>query len=126
MILKEKARDYMIQDDHIRCADFEESNCKCFSKGCLLMIRILLFVPMCAMLVYTLYTKPKDVAYFESYWTFTLTVISLFTSMMAHYSKWWHSLAVFTSELSMCFNICVVPVFWIGRANDFIMFWKQN
>ena len=116
----------MIQDDHIRCADFEESNCKCFSKYCLLMIRILLFVPMFAMLVFMLYKKPKDVAYFESYWTFTLTVISLFTSMMAHYSKWWHSLAVFTSEVSMCFNICVVPVFWIARYQAFVNFWQKN
>ena len=84
------------------------------------MVRVLLFVPMLVLLIYTFATKPKNVAYFESYWTFLITVLSLFLSMMAHFSKWFHSMAVFTSELSMCFNICVVPCFWIARYPDFV------
>ena len=78
------------------------------------------------MLIYTGINKPKDLAYFESYWTYIFTVISLFSSMMAHYSKWWHSFAVYSSELSMCFNICVVPVFWTARLPNFINDWKSD
>ena len=123
---KSKAKKFLIQGDHVRCADFEESHCKCCSKRTLLVIRILLFVPMLSMLIYTLNYNPINVAQYESYWTFVITIISLFTSMMAHYSKWWHSLAVYTSELSMCFNICVVPVFWYGRGPSFPADWAAN
>ena len=50
--------------------------------------------------------------YYESEWGFILTTFSIFCTLMAHHSKWFHSAAVYTSEVSMGFNCIITPIFW--------------
>lgn len=85
----------------------------------------MLFVPMLAIFTINTMMNPWDSLYFESEWGFCLTLISLFTSLMAHYSNWFQSLAVHTSELAMGFNICIVPIFWSFMAPTFINHWDE-
>ena len=113
------------QDDHARCANFLKSNYKCIGPCCLVTIRILLFVPMLAIFIINTMMNPWDSLYFESEWGFALTTFSLFTSLMAHYSNWWHSAAVHSSELAMGFNICIVPIFWSYQIPYFLDHWDE-
>lgn len=80
---------------------------------------------MLTILVINTMMNPWDTLYFESEWGFALTVLSLFSSLMAHYSNWWHSVAVHTSELAMGFNICIVPIFWSFMAPEFVAHWGE-
>ena len=50
--------------------------------------------------------------YYESEWGFILSTVSMLTSILAHYSKWSHSIAMYTSELAMSFNIIITILFW--------------
>ena len=79
---------------------------------CLKHMRIGLLIPMCVVTVYIFITKPKDWFLMESYWGFNISLVSCFCSLMAVYSKWWQTAAVFTSELAWGFNLLIVPGYW--------------
>lgn len=69
-------------------------------------------IPMTMLSVYIIITKPHDWFLMESYWGFNLSLLSNLCSLMAHYSKWWNSMALITSELAFAFNVVIVPAYW--------------
>ena len=58
--------------------------------------------------------------YFESEWGFILTTFSIFCTLMANHSKWFHSAAVFTCAVALGFNIVIFPIFWFVLIPTFI------
>ena len=118
--IKDKLKGVLQHPSHVACADFEQSNFMTVDSECLKHIRIGLLIPMVGLSVYIMITKPKDWFLMESYWGFNLSLISCFCSLMVHYSKWWQTAAVFSSELSWGFNIMIVPAYWNFEWRNFI------
>ena len=98
-------------DAHIRCADFTKARGCCSDTG-LYIFRWMFFIPMAFVAIVNTYQDWHGSVYFESEWGFILTTISIFFTLMAHHSKWFHSAAVYTSELAMGFNIIITIIFW--------------
>lgn len=110
-------------DAHIRCADFGKARagtCCCCNDTLLYVFRWIFFIPMAAIAILNTYGDWHGSIYYESEWGFILTTFSIFCTLMAHHSKWFHSAAVYTSEISMGFNIIITPIFWLVLMPIFI------
>lgn len=75
---------------------------------------------MVALSIYIIITKPDDWFLMESYWGFNISLFSNFASLMAFYYSWWHSAAVFSSEIAWGFNVMIVPAYWAFEYKNFI------
>ena len=78
----------------------------------LLIFRLNMFIPMAITYLIVTILIPAGAIAYESQWGFGITCLSLISSILAKDSRWWHTVAVYTSEISMVFNICIVPIFW--------------
>ena len=58
--------------------------------------------------------------YYESEWGYCITLYSLWASMKAANDKKWNKHAIISSEIAMCFNLAIMPIFWILLAPTFM------
>jgi hypothetical protein len=105
-------RKVLTQDEHMKCARFHKSRVECCSDRCLLIYRVLYFLPMLTVASINTYGDWRSSIYYESEWGFIFSTFSIFASIMAHYSTWWHSTAMLTSEIAMALNITITIIFW--------------
>jgi len=110
------AKDHLLSvlatDAHQEAAHFRTSRCKCCSDRCLLVYRILFFLPCAFVLFVNTYGDWRGTVYFESEWGFAFSTVSILFSILAHFTKWFHSAAMITSEIAMGFNIIITIIFW--------------
>ena len=77
-----------------------------------LYLRLGLLIPMTALSIYIIITKPDDWFLMESYWGFNISLLSNYCSVLAHFSNSWSSVGLVTSELAFAFNMVIVPAYW--------------
>jgi hypothetical protein len=70
------------------------------------------FLPCTFVACVNVYQDWKSEIYYESEWGFLFSTVSILFSILAHYSKWFHSAALYTSEIAMGFNIIITIIFW--------------
>ena len=109
----------------MRCADFQRSKLKCCTPKAMNIFRIFFLVPMMGMWTKIFIDNPMGPTYFETQWGYLFTCMSLFSSVMTIYSPWWQSIAVVTTELATCFNVCIMSITWGLLMPPIIKAWSK-
>ena len=109
---KQTAKDKLLSMLETDAAHFDKPGCKCCSSRCLLIYRIIVFVPCFTVACLNTYGDWRGDIFFESEWGFIMSTMSILFSILAHCSKKCQRAALLTSEISMAFNIVITIIFW--------------
>ena len=105
----------LIQEEHLKCVKFNEVRERyrwCLRNDKILFgYRVMVLVPMMLVLIKILAQDWKNTITYEGLWAFMCSTLSVLFVLLAQYSIWFHSAAVYIFEYSASLNIIVFVMF---------------